>query len=1305
MTLVDFANRNQFARTPSAEDAIQTVLAAEMETAVSAAPALPPRRVDASGESFLLIFPYDARLVEEVRHFPSRKFQKEPPAWVLPRNQETAKLLSDFAAKHEFAVTPEAQAAFESVTREHADAVAASSAEDADLDIPGLGGTLRPFQKAAVKYALAKRRTYLAEEMGLGKAQPLDAKVLTPIGWKQMGEIQPGDFVISANGRPTEVLSVYPQGMKAIHRVEFSDGSSTECCDEHLWEVNTFLRRWRKQPPRILPLKEIRQHLTDSAGNRRHFIPMVQPVEFKEGHLPLHPYLLGALLGDGGIAHSVMFSTTDGELIEKLKGLLPQGTQINHRDRCDYRITGLGRGKSNSVMNALRELGLMGKKSGTKFIPKSYLYSSSQSRTHLLQGLLDTDGHVRPADNNIEFTSVSRQLAEDVRELVLSLGGTARIRVKRTPCQLAYRMSIALPPTILPFSLSRKASIYHPREKYPPSRSIKSVVYVGIKEAQCIRVAAIDGLYVTDDYIVTHNTVEALATIQAADAYPAVVICPASLKLNWQREAEKWLPGKKVVILNGKINGDWEAADVVVLNYDILGKHIDSLKSHSFKAIILDECHAIKSHDALRTKHATELAKGIELRLWLSGTPILNRPKELLAQLKALGRLDDLGGFWHFVKRYCLPGDAPILMADLTEKSIQDVRVGDKVIGWSRIEPSRNKRGGIPNRRLCEATVLNVLIREASLQRVILADGTVLVCTPNHRWLNGRSGGGDENLEYSEAKTGRLGGRGKGVASRIVHILDAPSPFYIGEDYMRGYLEGVFRGDGWCSRLYYERQEKFRQKTIRYVEAHRVGMAMKDLECIERVKSYLSHFELSFHERQVSGLYRIEMNHQFGFEFFVTQDFDLKTDAWWAGFLGGIYDAEGSGQIISQYLDHNPRTYALIKAALERFHLPYHEAKDKKGMRLQGGRSTLLRFWQIANPALKRKLASYVMRGGGRFSAGNLATMKSAPFVKAIEPLPGVHRVYTLTTTTGNYVAYGCGSKNCNGYQDRYGWNLDGAAHLDELHDKLRATCYVRHEKAKVLKELPPKTRALVPMALDNREEYEAAEADVVSFMGRLAAEDKAFRDSIADLPKKEQQEAIAKRESDAAMKARRAEQLVRFEALKRCAAKGKMAAVKEWVGDFLDSGEKLVLFAWHQDVVNTLADAFNAPSITGATPLDVRQASVDKFQGDPNCKLIVCNIQAGGLGLTLTAASNAAFMEYGWNLATQIQAEDRCHRIGQAEAVNIWNLVGEDTIDEEILALIAQKAEVVDAATDGRIAEGSGMFAELAERIARRKD
>lgn len=93
------------------------------------------------------------------------------------------------------------------------------------------------------------------------------------------------------------------------------------------------------------------------------------------------------------------------------------------------------------------------------------------------------------------------------------------------------------------------------------------------------------------------------------------------------------------------------------------------------------------------------------------------------------------------------------------------------------------------------------------------------------------------------------------------------------------------------------------------------------------------------------------------------------------------------------------------------------------------------------------------------------------------------------------------------------------------------------------------------------------------------------------------------------------------------------------------------------------------------------------------------------GFGAGETAASNAAFVEYGWNLATQIQAEDRCHRIGQDEAVNIWNLVAENAIDEEILALIAQKAGVVDAATDGRIAEGSGMFAELAERIARRKE
>jgi SNF2 family DNA or RNA helicase len=434
------------------------------------------------------------------------------------------------------------------------------------------------------------------------------------------------------------------------------------------------------------------------------------------------------------------------------------------------------------------------------------------------------------------------------------------------------------------------------------------------------------------------KTIQALATIHAAQAYPAIIVCPASLKLNWAREAARWLPSKSISVWNGKAG---IAADVIVINYDVLSKHVEALKALNPRTIVFDESHYAKNYKAKRTEAAKELAKGVEYRIALTGTPVLNRPQELISQLGIIGRLNDVGGdFWTFAKRYC------------------------------------------------------------------------------------------------------------------------------------------------------------------------------------------------------------------------------------------------------------------------------------------------------------------------------------------------------------------------GAYRDRFGWNMSGAAHLDELNEKMRATCYIRRNKADVLKELPAKQRSIVPVALSNRREYDRAESELISWLGEQAESDKAFLASIAHLGAAEQQAAKYARREETENSAAQAEQLVRIEALKQLSAAGKLEAVIDWIESFIDS-DKLVVFAHHIDIVNAIAARFNAPAITGSTPLDKRQEYVDRFQNDPDCKLIVLNIRAGGVGLTLTAASNVAFIELDWTPAAHDQAEDRCHRIGQTDAVNVWYLLADNTIDMEINALIDQKRAVVDAATDGSAeAQRSGVMNDLIKRL-----
>jgi SWI/SNF-related matrix-associated actin-dependent regulator of chromatin subfamily A-like protein 1 len=268
----------------------------------------------------------------------------------------------------------------------------------------------------------------------------------------------------------------------------------------------------------------------------------------------------------------------------------------------------------------------------------------------------------------------------------------------------------------------------------------------------------------------------------------------------------------------------------------------------------------------------------------------------------------------------------------------------------------------------------------------------------------------------------------------------------------------------------------------------------------------------------------------------------------------------------------------------------------------------------------------------------------------------------------------------CNAYNDGYRVNSEGESNLPELNRELRSVCMVRRRKADVLKELPPKVRATIPLEIDNRAEYEQAERDLIAWL--LA--------TIKDEETRDQK----------VMAALRAEQLVRIGALRRLAARGKMAAAKRWVEEFMENDEKLVIFGHHRDIVEQVAQTFSCPSITGDTPIVRRDDYVTAFQTDPETRMIALNIRAGGVGLTLTAASNVAFLEYGWHAAEMDQAEDRCHRIGQEDSVTSWWLVAENTIDEKSCDLIEAKRETMHLTLDGEFDPGSNRASILGDLV-----
>ncbi len=362
-----------------------------------------------------------------------------------------------------------------------------------------------------------------------GRAQPVDQDVLTPEGFRRIGDLRVGDLVVGSDGRPTPVLGVYPQGRKDVFRLVAQDGASTVCCAEHLWAVTTASDRRRGRGHRIMQTSEMIGRLR-AAHAHRFELPLVsRPVEFEPKDVPLDPYALGLLLGDGCLTTTTTpsFATSDPELALSLEMTLPD-IELARKSEVDYVLRNVARGgvmtMSNLVTAVLRELGLAGARSATKFVPRAYLYNAPDVRLAVLQGLLDTDGGpVTQAKRTcrVQYCTTSPRLRDDVTFLVRSLGGIVYVRTReakgRPPGRArgrevhhrsdAYVLDIRLPEAIEPFRLTRKAATYRAfGGGGRPMRLVDRIEPAGEAETVCIQVGALDSLYVTDDFLVTHNT-------------------------------------------------------------------------------------------------------------------------------------------------------------------------------------------------------------------------------------------------------------------------------------------------------------------------------------------------------------------------------------------------------------------------------------------------------------------------------------------------------------------------------------------------------------------------------------------------------------------------------------------------------------------------------------------------------------------------------------------------------------------------------------------------------------------------------
>lgn len=300
---------------------------------------------------------------------------------------------------------------------------------------------------------------------------------------------------------------------------------------------------------------------------------------------------------------------------------------------------------------------------------------------------------------------------------------------------------------------------------------------------------------------------------------------------------------------------------------------------------------------------------------------------------------------------------------------------------------------------------------------------------------------------------------------------------------------------------------------------------------------------------------------------------------------------------------------------------------------------------------------------------GTPVTNRPAEYVSQLEILG------RLKQFGGRWAFY---KRYCNAFRDRFGqWHFEGASHLDELNDRLRASCYIRRTKDQVMSELPPVQHQPVVIAGSTKamREYAKAEANIVEYVAARAAE---IAESMGTSPRSAAVIARIRAESN--------EHLVRMSQLRRLAASAKMDAVDEWVASHINEGRKVVLAAHHREIVDALAAKYGGLKIQGGQPTDEIEAHKARFQNESvdSAPVIVLSIQAAKTGHTLTAAEDICFVELPWTPADLDQTTSRLHRIGQQGSVTATYLLAENTIDERIYELIDTKRSIVEVAIEG---------------------
>ena len=489
------------------------------------------------------------------------------------------------------------------------------------------GFTMRDYQKRIVDKVVKTNRTIVSACTSAGKAVTLDTDILTPQGFVKMRDIHIGSKVYDENGKLTTVIGEYPQGLKDVYEVSFNDGTSVKCCKDHLWKFITKSdfpinrRNWQEESVEYI----LYNHKIKVGRGYNLAIPVNKPVEFSKKELPIHPYLLGAMLGDGGFSqYQLTFTNTEMDIITKIQNLVKEfGEFVTYPNHPDIQYVFRGGQGTNLFRDYIRRT-FNFCKSDKKFIPEEYKMSSIEDRLELIRGLVDTDGSI-DKDGHIKYCSVSEQLAKDFQFVVRSLG----YRTKFSICDrthdnkgISYHVYIIGNANDL-FSSDKHCIRYqnrnmHKNHYYDLLRitDIKKLNYQ--EEMKCIAVDSDVHTYLCNDFIVTHNTF-IMANLMVAFGCDCLVISPkASLSIQLRDEFQEFL-GIKVGLINGTCvdyTDNDKKCPVIVGTPQTLLKYPEIVARA--KAVLIDETHNEPADTIFKL---TTMAVDAFFRVGVSGSP------------------------------------------------------------------------------------------------------------------------------------------------------------------------------------------------------------------------------------------------------------------------------------------------------------------------------------------------------------------------------------------------------------------------------------------------------------------------------------------------------------------------------------------------------------------------------------------------------------------------------------------------------------------------------------------------------------